>query len=95
MDTRKPWWRHFVVGTPAVYVGLAVIWTLFAVTPWIDPAFVGGPDRAVSLSVIGGVAALASGSCAIVTLVMRRRGVLPTSPAPQAQESDPRLRNMS
>ena len=77
---------------PAMHYVLAGVWTLFAILPWFDPTFVGGTGRAIALSCLGGALALLEYGAATFTLVMRRRGVWTISPAPQAQESDPRLR---
>ncbi|MCU1412650.1 MAG: hypothetical protein JWR04_3357 [Rhodoglobus sp.] len=77
---------------PALYYGLAVLWTVFAIAPWFDPAFVGGTGRAITMSVLGGALALFLALAATLTVVMRHRGVWPISRAPSPQESDPRLR---
>ena len=84
--------RFFEVRLPAVYLVLGVVWVLFAVVPWIDPDFVGGPGRAVGLSILGALAGLYVFTGAVLTLVMRRRGVWSVGAAPHPQESDPRLR---
>lgn len=78
---------------PAVYFGLAGLWALSAILPWIDPSFVGGTGRAITLSVLGGILTLWTAGAATLTLVMRRRGVWTVERAPLAQESDPRLRH--
>lgn len=99
MDTtrapRSRWQRVFEVRYPFVYLGLAGLWVVSAILPWLDPAFAGGLTRAIWASVIGGALALALGAAAIGTIVMRRRGVWQSPErAPLAQESDPRLRQM-
>ena len=77
---------------PALYYGLAAVWTIFAIVPWFDPAFVGGTSRALVMSLLGGALALFLALAATLTVVMRRRGVWPISRTPNPQESDPRLR---
>lgn len=84
--------RFFGVRMPALYYGLAVLWTVFAVLPWVDPGFVGGTGRALELTLLGGALALLLAAAATVTVVMRRRGAWPIDRAPNPQESDPRLR---
>lgn len=85
--------RWFGVRYPLVYLGLAILWLATVVTAFLTPGFFGGSGGAIALKIVIGVLALGMAALSVVNLVMQRRGIWFTEPAPLAQESDPRLRH--